>query len=216
MSATAVHACSKTRRRRTRSVYGRLARRGRRRLNQPSRTRPAGASKRRSRRCRPRIARRCCSSAVEGMKPAEAAAVCGVTPEAMRQRLSRARAAIARHLDECDDTDPGALEGGDHMIEDLPLAHTRCFAQRAHHRALPRSAGRATPKSRGAQSPAEPARPRRGALAGGRFLRGLSHRDGRRPPRHRRAQALSALRSLQESLVSAGEGGTPWSLCCRC
>ena len=42
--------------------------------------------------------------AVEGMKPAEAAAVCGVTPEAMRQRLSRARAAIARRLDEADHT----------------------------------------------------------------------------------------------------------------
>jgi RNA polymerase sigma-70 factor (ECF subfamily) len=41
--------------------------------------------------------------AVEGMKPAEAAAVCGITPEAMRQRLSRARAAIAKHLDECED-----------------------------------------------------------------------------------------------------------------
>jgi RNA polymerase sigma factor (sigma-70 family) len=40
--------------------------------------------------------------AVEGMKPAEAAVVCGITPEAMRQRLSRARAAIASHLDECD------------------------------------------------------------------------------------------------------------------
>ena len=40
---------------------------------------------------------------VEGLKPAEAASVCGVTPEAMRQRLSRARAAIARHLDEADD-----------------------------------------------------------------------------------------------------------------
>ena len=37
--------------------------------------------------------------AVEGMKPAEAAAVCGITPEAMRQRLSRARSAIAKHLD---------------------------------------------------------------------------------------------------------------------
>jgi RNA polymerase sigma factor (sigma-70 family) len=42
--------------------------------------------------------------AVEGMKPAEAAAVCGVTPEAMRQRISRARAAIAHHLDEADQT----------------------------------------------------------------------------------------------------------------
>jgi RNA polymerase sigma-70 factor (ECF subfamily) len=42
--------------------------------------------------------------AVEGMKPAEAAAVCAITPEAMRQRLSRARAAVARHLDESDNT----------------------------------------------------------------------------------------------------------------
>jgi RNA polymerase sigma-70 factor (ECF subfamily) len=40
--------------------------------------------------------------AVEGMKPGEAAIVCGVTPEAMRQRLSRARALVAQHLDECD------------------------------------------------------------------------------------------------------------------
>jgi RNA polymerase sigma-70 factor (ECF subfamily) len=38
--------------------------------------------------------------AMEGMAPADAAAVCGVTPEAMRQRLSRARAAVAAHLDE--------------------------------------------------------------------------------------------------------------------
>ena len=37
--------------------------------------------------------------AVEGMKPAEAAAVCGVSPEAMRQRVSRARALIAKQLD---------------------------------------------------------------------------------------------------------------------
>lgn len=38
--------------------------------------------------------------AVEGMKPADAAAVCGISPEAMRQRISRARAAIARSLDD--------------------------------------------------------------------------------------------------------------------
>jgi RNA polymerase sigma-70 factor (ECF subfamily) len=38
--------------------------------------------------------------AVEDMKPAEAAAVCGVTPEAMRQRVSRARAMIAKRLDD--------------------------------------------------------------------------------------------------------------------
>jgi RNA polymerase sigma-70 factor (ECF subfamily) len=40
--------------------------------------------------------------AVDDMKPAEAAAVCGVTPEAMRQRLSRARAMLANQLDERD------------------------------------------------------------------------------------------------------------------
>ena len=40
--------------------------------------------------------------AIEGMRPAEAAVVCGITPEAMRQRLSRARTAIARRLDERD------------------------------------------------------------------------------------------------------------------
>jgi RNA polymerase sigma-70 factor (ECF subfamily) len=38
--------------------------------------------------------------AIEGMQPAEAAMVCGITPEAMRQRLSRARTAMARRLDE--------------------------------------------------------------------------------------------------------------------
>lgn len=38
--------------------------------------------------------------AVEGMRPAEAAAVCGITPEALRQRLSRARAQLARDLDD--------------------------------------------------------------------------------------------------------------------
>jgi len=42
--------------------------------------------------------------AVEGLKPGEAAAVCGITPEAMRQRLSRARAAVAESLDACEDT----------------------------------------------------------------------------------------------------------------
>jgi len=38
--------------------------------------------------------------AVVEMKPAEAANVCGITPEAMRQRLSRARAMLAKQLDE--------------------------------------------------------------------------------------------------------------------
>ena len=37
--------------------------------------------------------------AIEEMTPAEAATVCGVTPETMRQRLSRARGLLARRLD---------------------------------------------------------------------------------------------------------------------
>lgn len=36
---------------------------------------------------------------LEGMTPAEAAVVCGVTPETMRQRLSRARALLAKRLE---------------------------------------------------------------------------------------------------------------------
>jgi RNA polymerase sigma-70 factor (ECF subfamily) len=39
---------------------------------------------------------------VEGLQPAEAAEVCGVTPEALRKRLSRAREMLARSLDERD------------------------------------------------------------------------------------------------------------------
>ena len=46
---------------------------------------------------------------VEGMRPAEAAAVCGITPEAMRQRLSRARALMARHLEDADGARLAAL-----------------------------------------------------------------------------------------------------------
>ena len=37
--------------------------------------------------------------ALEGLTPSEAAAVCGVSAETMRQRLSRARALLARRLD---------------------------------------------------------------------------------------------------------------------
>jgi RNA polymerase sigma factor (sigma-70 family) len=37
---------------------------------------------------------------VEGLKPAEAAIVCGVSPEALRQRLSRARALLAQRLEQ--------------------------------------------------------------------------------------------------------------------
>ena len=38
--------------------------------------------------------------AVEGLRPQDAAAISGVSPEAMRQRVSRARALVARHLEE--------------------------------------------------------------------------------------------------------------------
>ena len=34
----------------------------------------------------------------EGLRPADAAAVCGVTPQALRQRLSRARALLSERL----------------------------------------------------------------------------------------------------------------------
>jgi RNA polymerase sigma-70 factor (ECF subfamily) len=37
---------------------------------------------------------------VEGLRPADAAEACGVTPEAMRQRLHRARTLLARRLGE--------------------------------------------------------------------------------------------------------------------
>ncbi|HEY6507605.1 MAG TPA: RNA polymerase sigma factor [Vicinamibacterales bacterium] len=40
--------------------------------------------------------------AVEGLRPAEAAEVCGVTGEAMRQRLSRARGLLARRLSDAE------------------------------------------------------------------------------------------------------------------
>lgn len=40
----------------------------------------------------------------EGLTPSEAAGVCGISPEAMRQRLSRARAMLAKRLD-----NPGAV-----------------------------------------------------------------------------------------------------------
>jgi RNA polymerase sigma-70 factor (ECF subfamily) len=38
--------------------------------------------------------------AIEGMPTADAAQVCGISPDAMRQRVSRARALLARKLDE--------------------------------------------------------------------------------------------------------------------
>lgn len=47
--------------------------------------------------------------AIEGLQPAEAAEVCGVTPEALRQRLSRARAMLARALDVADRSSASVL-----------------------------------------------------------------------------------------------------------
>jgi DNA-directed RNA polymerase specialized sigma24 family protein len=37
---------------------------------------------------------------VEGFTPGEAAVICGVTPETLRQRLSRARAQLGRAIGE--------------------------------------------------------------------------------------------------------------------
>ena len=47
--------------------------------------------------------------AVEGLQPIEAAEICGVTPEAMRQRVSRGRAALAQALDAPERLRPAAL-----------------------------------------------------------------------------------------------------------
>lgn len=48
--------------------------------------------------------------AYEDLKPAEAALVCGITPESMRQRLSRARALLARALDDMNELRLPALK----------------------------------------------------------------------------------------------------------
>jgi RNA polymerase sigma-70 factor (ECF subfamily) len=42
--------------------------------------------------------------AVEGLRPCEAAEICGITAETMRQRLSRARALLARRLNDAERT----------------------------------------------------------------------------------------------------------------
>jgi RNA polymerase sigma-70 factor (ECF subfamily) len=48
---------------------------------------------------------------VEGLTPAEAAAVCGLRPEALRQRLCRARALLSAKLeDRCGAASPGILK----------------------------------------------------------------------------------------------------------
>jgi RNA polymerase sigma-70 factor (ECF subfamily) len=48
--------------------------------------------------------------AVEGLRPAEAAAVCGISGQAMRQRLSRARAALDRQMTTTDAPGLSALK----------------------------------------------------------------------------------------------------------
>jgi len=55
--------------------------------------------------------------AVEGHRPSEAAQVCGITPEAMRQRLSRARALFARRLTEAEQR---GLTSLNELRHDLP------------------------------------------------------------------------------------------------
>lgn len=47
---------------------------------------------------------------VEGLRPAEAAAVCAISPEALRQRLKRARDLLQRRLDELQTSQPGGKE----------------------------------------------------------------------------------------------------------
>lgn len=46
---------------------------------------------------------------VEGLRPVDAADVCGISPEALRQRLSRARALLTRHLEAHAETRAAAL-----------------------------------------------------------------------------------------------------------
>jgi RNA polymerase sigma-70 factor (ECF subfamily) len=48
--------------------------------------------------------------AIEGLSPAEAAQVCGITPEAMRQRICRARSAMAQRLGDVEDALPVVLK----------------------------------------------------------------------------------------------------------
>lgn len=46
---------------------------------------------------------------VEGFRPVDAAEVCGISPEALRQRLSRARVLLTRHLQAPAETKAAAL-----------------------------------------------------------------------------------------------------------
>ena len=46
---------------------------------------------------------------VEGLRPIDAAKVCGITPEALRQRLSRARALLAARLEPTASQEPSTI-----------------------------------------------------------------------------------------------------------
>ena len=46
---------------------------------------------------------------IEGFRPVDAAAVCGISPEALRQRLSRARALLTRRLEAPAEAEAAAL-----------------------------------------------------------------------------------------------------------
>lgn len=49
-------------------------------------------------------------TAIEGLRPSQAADICGVTAEAMRQRLRRARALLARRLADAQAPGPASLK----------------------------------------------------------------------------------------------------------
>jgi RNA polymerase sigma factor (sigma-70 family) len=58
----------------------------------------------------PAIYREALLLVADDIKPAEAAAICGISPEAMRQRISRARVMLARQLDQHGDAPMIALK----------------------------------------------------------------------------------------------------------
>src|SRR5262245_41975888 len=61
-----------------------------------------------------------------GLTPADAAAVCGITPEALRQRLSRARAALAENLH--DTAAAAASNRGNGTCPSLTLTGMNCWS----------------------------------------------------------------------------------------
>jgi RNA polymerase sigma-70 factor (ECF subfamily) len=53
---------------------------------------------------------------VEGLQPKEAAAICGITPESLRQRLHRARTLLAERLDASDTLNLTQLNGVNEVL----------------------------------------------------------------------------------------------------